>query len=371
MKMQTWRFRLTGGGLIGLAAILCSSSAVAQNLGLAPTWPAAPENSAKVVSIYPIGHPTTSAASPDPRANTTQSPPSDKAAGPGTHDRRGVTSLVEVLPAKIGPEIFGQPQDPAQDPPLENLPPPPVDQLPTPQLGITDDDHQEDLPPPSLETLPDSREVAADPWSRPIESYPVNWVVVRGAEPAARGDRPRQSGEGTETEAGTAYRNGRRLPTGAPLSRVVRRPTPPPPVINPTRPAIVHLPVQIQVIPTYFDFPVWHVPPILAPRYQAPSPVRQGMDRDWLPPHYDSEYHEGGPPQSSIPPQRQRPAGLNPGLHPVSDQPLFYLPDVNLVGGQSNSTDFVSYPHNFLSYPSRPVYGIYIQSFPVSRRLPH
>lgn len=232
---------------------------------------------------------------------------------------------------------------------------PPTGQI-LPGLGGDRELALPELASPQLEALPQSRESSVghghDGNGHDIANYPISWVGLNNRAPARK----------PATEDGGIGRD--RLPL-APMNRAYRRPSPPPPVINPFQPAIVHVPVHIQVVPTFVEvYPGWGWDPIYGPTSPgyfgrpslAPSPREPG-----------SPYAAPELPSTTAPGPI---SDVNPRFHSPTDQPMFRMADVNLVGRQSNSTDFVSYPFNFHSYPSRPTYGVYFQTFPVSRRLP-
>lgn len=214
--------------------------------------------------------------------------------------------------------------------------------------------------PPSLdvepETLPDSREtqVGGTP------DYSVNWVGLNNrAKP-----RDRQVGE-----IGRVGRD--RLPSST-LSHVVRRPSPPPPVINVFKPAVVHVPVHIQVVPMYVEHFHWGLPyPWANPYAPAYAPPMYFGQPSLVAPDPAPESPYG---TSALPPmplsQDPTGSGIDPRYHVPTDQPMFRVREVNLVGPVSNSINFVSYPLNYHSYPAQRGYGVQVQTFPVTRLLP-
>ncbi|MBL8892406.1 MAG: hypothetical protein JNL67_20690 [Planctomycetaceae bacterium] len=197
------------------------------------------------------------------------------------------------------------------------------------------------------ESLPDSRESkASDKWGSSI-----SWVGLNNRA------KPKSN-----LPEGNARVGGGRS-ASAPLSRTFRRPSPPAPVIAPFQPAIVHIPVQIQVVPMYvdhyhywptgFDFPggYFGTPSVVPPLPPAPVP-----------------YGGSAVPPPSVPLSTN--FGIDRRLHVPTDQRMQYISEVNLVGNVSNSINFVSYPLNHHSYPANRVYGVQVQTFPVHRRLP-
>jgi hypothetical protein len=211
------------------------------------------------------------------------------------------------------------------------------------------------------EVLPDSRETA----SHEPRFTGVSWVGLKERA------RPRP--------AATTASDGRSLvhdrPVSRPLSYSVRRPSPPPPVINVFQPALVQIPFQVQVVPMYVEhYPTWFSPATPWPHhfrhphdfghpryFGQPSVVP--VDPTARPNYYDTA-------TSARPTRYRHPDGLDPRIPVPTDQPMFFLPDVNLVPQQSNSVDFVSFPHNVYSYPRQQGYGVNFQTFPVHRRLP-
>lgn len=143
--------------------------------------------------------------------------------------------------------------------------------------------------------------------------------------------------------------NYQQLPKRGLKTATIRRPAAPTPTISIGQPAIVHVPVQIKVIPTYFDFPYYpYYPAYYQPR-QLPKPA------------YDSSEYYGNP--------KTRSAGeydysyLSP-----TDQKLYRHQDPNLVGFDSRAVNYVGYPLNYFSRPVSNHYGVHVQSFPTSRR---
>lgn len=197
------------------------------------------------------------------------------------------------------------------------------------------------------ETLPDSREIIANPGAK----YGVAWVGLNNrAKPKA------------DADVNPGQRVGQdRLPAAS-LSRVFRRPSPPPPVISPFQPAFVHIPVQIQVVPMYVEhYHYWPGVPATPSHYFGSPSVAPGL----LP--VPGSY---GSPVSSPPLPRAEDFGINRRVHAPTDQSMHYIQEVNLIGSVSNSVNFVSYPFNHHSYPLHPTYGVHVQTFPVNRRLP-
>ncbi len=285
---------------------------------------------------------------------------SDGAGGRSSAEFRGATKVLQILPI-AGPlsrqdEVPGTPNGtvptgnaPLQDGVGERLP----------GLAI----EQEWELPPRLdvepETLPDSREtqVGGTP------DYSVNWVGLNNRT------KPR------DRQVGEIGRVGRdRLPSST-LSHVVRRPSPPPPVINVFKPAVVQVPVHIQVVPMYVEHYHWGLPyPWGATPYAPPyaPPVYFGQP-SLVPadPAPESPYGDSVlSPLSSQLPSALPLGGVDPGYHVPTDQPMFRVREVNLVGPVSNSVNFVSYPLNYHSYPAQRGYGVQVQTFPVTRLLP-
>lgn len=198
------------------------------------------------------------------------------------------------------------------------------------------------------ETLPDSREANANPAAK----YSVTWVGLNNRA------KPKTEAAGQ----GNGHVGRDRAPSSS-LSRTFRRPSPPPPVINPFQPAFVHVPVPIQVVPMYVDhYHYWPgVPGVPSDYFGLPSVVPT------LPPvpgPYSGSYFT--PPPAPTP----MTFGIDRRFHVPTDQPMRYIPEVNLVGNVSNSINFVSYPLNHHSYPAYRAYGVQVQTFPVHRRLP-
>ncbi len=197
------------------------------------------------------------------------------------------------------------------------------------------------------ETLPDSREVIANPTSK----YVIGWV---GLNNRAKPKKDALEGQG---------RVGKdRLPSSS-MSRVFRRPSPPPPVISPFQPAFVHVPVQIQVVPMYVEnYHYWYDVPGMPSHYFGTPSVAPAVPP--VPAPYGAS--------SFTPPPAPSPNtfGIDRRVHVPTDQRMHYVPEVNLIGPVSNSVNFVSYPLNHHSYPAYRAYGVQFQSFPVHRRLP-
>lgn len=270
---------------------------------------------------------------------------------------RGATKVLQILP--IAGPLSRQDEGsgattaaaPVQDVVGERLP------------GLTiEQDPQWELPPRldvEPETLPDSRETQVGGTA----DYTVNWVGLNNRT------KPR------DRQVGDSGRVGRdRLPSNT-LSHVVRRPSPPPPVINVFKPAVVHVPVHIQVVPMYVEHYHWGLPypwgatpyvPHYAPPMYFGQPSLVPADPAPESPYSDSVL----PPLSSQPPSALPLGGLDPHYHVPTDQPMFRVREVNLVGPVSNSVNFVSYPLNYHSYPAQRGYGVQVQSFPVTRLLP-
>lgn len=197
------------------------------------------------------------------------------------------------------------------------------------------------------EALPDSREIIANPESR----FAVAWVGLNQRA------KPKTD---TADQAGNRVGQGR-VPSHS-MSRVFRRPSPPPPVISPFQPAFVQIPVHIQVVPMYVEHNhYWHgIPSVPGHYFGAPS-VAPALPP--VPAPYGS---------SVAPPPSQRPDsfGIDRRVHVPTDQPMQYVREVNLVGNVSNSVNFVAYPLNYHSYPAYRAYGVQFQTFPVHRLLP-
>lgn len=287
------------------------------------------------------------------------------AGGRSSAEFRGATKVLQILPIAGPLSRQDEVQEalnattPTGNPPTVPSPTQDVVGERLPGLAI----EQEWELPPSLdvepETLPDSREtqVGGTP------DYSVNWVGLNNrAKP-----RDRQVGE-----IGRVGRD--RLPSST-LSHVVRRPSPPPPVINVFKPAVVHVPVHIQVVPMYVEHFHWGLPYPWASPY-APAyapPMYFGQPSLVAPdPAPESPYGTLALPPTPPMPLSQDPtgSGIDPRYHVPTDQPMFRVREVNLVGPVSNSINFVSYPLNYHSYPAQRGYGVQVQTFPVTRLLP-
>ncbi|MDP1561711.1 MAG: hypothetical protein Q8M16_09965, partial [Pirellulaceae bacterium] len=181
--------------------------------------------------------------------------------------------------------------------------------------------------------------------------YSVTWVGLNNrAKPKAEA-----AGQGNG-------RVGRDRAPGSSLSRTFRRPSPPPPVINPFQPAFVHVPVHIQVVPMYVDhYHYWPGLPSVPSHYFGAPSVAPALPP--VPAPYGSSV---APPPSLLPES----FGIDRRVHVPTDQPMQYVREVNLVGNVSNSINFVAYPLNHHSYPAYRAYGVQFQTFPVHRLLP-
>jgi hypothetical protein len=282
----------------------------------------------KVVNIYPINGRMNRQDPAAPAGST----PSDPAGFPS------------ALPSTVLLPDAGQPAPGRQDAGRQD-----AEQSGQPLPGLPD---QFGLQIPAdevdAEVLPDSRETAQQAPRTPG----ISWVGLK--------DRARPRPEPTDRDDRSLTHDRR---PSRPLSYAVRRPSPPPPVINVFQPAIVQVPFHIQVVPMYVEhYPTWFGPATPWPHYFG-QPSVVPIDPSPLPGYYGSATPTG-------PARVRHPDGIDHRLHVPTDQPMFFVPDVNLVPQQSNSVDYVSFPHNFHSYPRQPGYGVNFQTFPVHRRLP-
>lgn len=252
---------------------------------------------------------------------------------------RPSSKVINILP--ISHSLTRQDAPITQDQAVETLPP--GELLPGLERSQELIIPQEDEP----EALPDSREIIANPESR----FAVAWVGLNQRA------KPKTD---VADQAGTRVGQDR-LP-GPSLSRVFRRPSPPPPVISPFQPAFVQVPVHIQVVPMYVEhYHYWQGVPNMPSHYFGSPSVAPALPP--IPVPYGS---------SVAPPPLSRPDsfGIDGRVHVPTDQPMQYVREVNLVGNVSNSVNFVAYPFNHHSYPAYRAYGVQFQTFPVHRLLP-
>lgn len=194
---------------------------------------------------------------------------------------------------------------------------------------------------------------------------PVNWInmppVNRSRESASAARA--QAAAGDASEASPLWADSQ-TPNRRPyqsLSFRFKSAPQPQPLLSPLHPAVVHIPVRIQVVPTFFDYPFYGfyrpIVPIYIPVY---SDNYRRSNEGFLPDYYRNPQGANAPTSGSE---------IDYRMHPLTDQRPQHVSDPNLIGQASNSVDFVGYPHNFYSYPGRSVHGVYIQSFPVSNRM--
>ncbi len=274
-----------------LFAAVVSIAVMGSGSALGQTWQLnqAGRSSGKVVDIYPIGHKT------------------------GTQDVAEEQGLPPLPPV-------AQDSDPAipGGQPLPGLPP--LEILPEQDTHL----HQGS----DIESLPHSMERGRHIVAGPGGDYPVNWVGLNNPAPRH-----------AELPSSSVTRHvGNDRQAARPISYSVRRPTPPPPVINTYLPAIHHIPVHIQVVPMGWDpYPWWN------PQFYG-TPAHGPLEP--LP-----------PPNYSLETQR------------VWENPYVVRPYAPVVR-MDRPVEAVSFPqpNYFISQPTQRVYGVYLQPFSFTGR---
>jgi len=330
-------------------ALLGQSQAVAQTGRVQATFSSHPTAQSKVINIFQLAS----------QGKQSQAVPSSQEALPTTQPSQPAEATAQQDPVNDIPAVKPA-VDPFFDPFAEPLLAAPLvieDSQNTdpsdasPSLNQETEATQLPLPSVELEELPIAREAIPQTNYQILTAQVNNMVAGPFNSPINWVNKGRPSTKPDDQEYTPSNLN--RF-SSKPLTHFVRYKSPPQPVINLMQPAIIQVPVQIRVVQTYFDYPIYPYAPIYRPRSIAST----GLN-----PHFPEEYQA---------PVGQYPAPAVYHMAPPSwstQQGLYQVPDVNLVGNQSNSRDFVSYPHNFISYPLQSNGGLQIQSFPLSRRM--